>query len=199
MSTVAAEQIGAQGELADSAPMGGRNPAELGAQAQAAGAQVTGIDADELLSYIRDLESRVQAVEAERQAERDSGKPDLVTAAELLHGHIAHRSEAIGGKGSVLAPFVDKAKALVEAAGRAVESGDGSEVRDMASSLASGLARVASAAASADVSYPVQLAAEVLPDVLSSLRKRPAAQASAQVLSRSDAPVRPALGYHPVG
>jgi hypothetical protein len=196
MSSVAAEQIKAQSELAGAAPMGGVSPAELGAQAQAAGAGVTSIDANELLAYIRGLEARVEAVEAERQAERDSGKPDLVTAAELLRDHIAHRSEAIGGKASVLHPFVAKAQAVVEAAGRAVDSGDGGEVRDLVGSLASGLARVAAVAASADVSYPVQLAAEVVPDILASLRTHPAA--TAQVLSRSDVPARPALGYHPV-
>jgi hypothetical protein len=169
--------------------------AELGRQAAAAGATVTNVDVDELFAYIRDLQARVEAVEADREAERRAGKPDLVTTAELIQGHIAHRARALG-QGGVLDQFLAKADALVDAAKRAAETGDGGEVRDMASALGAGIARVAGLAASADVSYPLQLITEDLPEVLAGLHK--STTIAGQVISSHTAPPRRAVGYSPV-
>jgi hypothetical protein len=191
----AAQQIAGQREIAGGGPLAAASDQQLGQAALDAGAGATSVDANELLAYIRGLEARVEAVEAERQAERDAGKPDLVTMAEILSQHIAHRASALG-KGGVLDPFIAKGQALVDAAKRAAESGDGSEVSSMLGSLAAGLTRIAGAAASADVSYPIQLAAETLPEIVSALKAHP--KATAQVLSRTDAPPRRGLAYQPV-
>ena len=195
MSIDAGDAIRAQSEIGGRS-LGGADADELGRQAVTAGASSNHIDAEELLSYIRGLEARVQGIEAERQAERDAGKPDLVQTAELILGHIAHRASALG-KGSVLDALVPKAQALVEAAKRAVDTGDGSEVSSMAGALTAGITRVASAAASADVSYPLQLVAEDLPEVVARLRK--SSTVRGEVLASHTAPPARQLGaYRPV-
>jgi hypothetical protein len=195
MSIDAGDAIRSQSELGGRS-MGGADADELARQAVTAGASSNHIDADELLSYIRSLEARVQQVEDERAQERDAGKPDLVQTAELILGHVAHRASALG-KGSVLDALVPKAADLVEAAKRAVDTGDGSEVSSMAGALAAGITRVASAAASADVSYPLQLVAEDLPAVVAKLRK--SSTVRGEVLSsHTAAPARQLGGYRPV-
>lgn len=196
MSTDAAEAIRAQAELGSGGPLRDASAETIGARAAEAGAIPNHVDVAELLSYIRDLQSRVEAVEDERRAERDAGKPDLVNTAELIRDHIAHRASALG-KGSVLDQFKEKADKLVEAARSAVESGEGTEVGHLAAALGAGVARVATQAASADVSYPLQLITEDLPEVLGRLRA-PSSTVRGEVLSSHTAAPPRRLGYQPV-
>jgi len=135
-------------------------------------------------------------VEAEREAERAAGKPSLVTMAELIAAHIAHRAGALG-KGSVLDDLVPKGEALADAASRATETGDASELGQLAAALGSRLARVAGLAASADVSYPLQLLTEDLPELIAAVR--PHQNVAGQVVASSTAPAaQRALGYQRV-
>jgi hypothetical protein len=166
---IAAQQIGAQAELRNVQPLQGAPDASLGAQAAEAGAAVTSVDAEQLLALVQTLQARVEAVEAERAAERTAGLPDVVIRAEQILADLTHRHGAL----SVASPLqgaVDRAAALVGAAKAAVTSGSTAELLSLAAALEKNLARVAPAAASADVSYALQLVGEDLPEAAANIR-----------------------------
>jgi hypothetical protein len=193
----AAAQIRGQQELAGAEPLQGQAPADVGQQAVAAGAAVTHVDTDELLAYIRDLQGRVEAVEAERAAEKKAGVPSVVAWAEQIASDLAGRHAALSAN-KVLGPAVEKAGKLVEIARAAAESGDGTALAAAAQALSGHLGRVASAASSADISYAQQIAAEHLPDAIAELKAPPPSMLQGQVVSRRDAPP-PRRLYSPVG
>ena len=186
----AAAQIRGQSELAGSSPMGSASPAGLGAQAHAQGAQVTSVDTDELFAYIRDLQERVEAVEAERAAERRGTRPSIVAVAENLKAQIDHRHAALGSNNTVLKDAADLAGKIVEAAGTAAEKGVPGELLSLAGALAAKLTRVSPAAASADLSYPLQLATEDLPETAADLKEKRGTVQGQVVSSHTAAPPR---------
>jgi hypothetical protein len=191
----AAAQIRGQHELAGSSPLQGQTSEDVGRQAQAAGAEVTGVNVEELFAFIRQLQERVEAVEAERAQERKGTSPGIVAKAEQILADLTHRHGALG-QASVLGDAVDKAARLVEAAKAADDSGDGTAVTSLAGALGKHLSRVASAASSADISYARQLVEEDLPEIVADLKPRPSV-VQGDVLSRSDAKV-PRKLYAPV-
>lgn len=186
----AAAQIRSQSELAGSSPLGSQDPGQLGQQAAAEGAQVTNVDVDELFAYIRDLQSRVEAVEAERAAERKGTRPGIVEVAENLKAQIEHRHGALGAHNPILKDAVDLAGKIAEAAATAAETGVPGEILSLAGALASKLTRLSSGAASADVSYPLQLATEDLPEIAADLRARGSVVQGQVVSSHTAAPPR---------
>jgi hypothetical protein len=178
-----------QGDLPSTQVMGGQDPSALGRRVHDAGAQVTGVDAGELLSYIRDLEKRVQNVEAERQAERTAGKPGVVLVAQNLVDQLRHRHEALGGS-PVLKDALDLAVKVADAAATAVDTGSGAELLSLTGALAAKLTRVATAAASADISYPLQIASEDLPEAAAGIRRSSGMLQGQVVSSSTEAPRR---------
>lgn len=168
-SAAAAEAIRRQSELRSTAPFGGATPAQAGQQLAAGGAGTTSVDPDQLLALVQQLQERVQQVEDERAAERTAGLPDVVVRAEQILADLTHRHGALSAA-SPLEPAVARARALVDAARAAVESGDTGELLTLAGALGKHLARVAPMAASADVSYSLQLVEEDLPEAAAGIR-----------------------------
>jgi hypothetical protein len=192
-----AARIAAQSELGQAAPLQGQAPDALGQQVAAgvAGAAppgTTGVDVAELLAFVQQLQARVEAVEAERAAEKTAGLPDVVVRAEQILADLQHRHGALSAA-SPLQGAVDRAGALLDAAKAAVDSGDSSELLSLAGALEKHLGRVAGPAASADISYARQLVGEDLVEAAANLRK-PSSVVAGSVVSRSDAPVPRKLG-----
>jgi hypothetical protein len=175
-SDVVAARIGTQAELGASA-LRGQSPADLGQQVAAGVASstpgVTSVDAAQLLALVQQMQARLEAVEAERAAEKREGLPSIVAQAELIYAHLAHRNSALAGAGD-LADITDRAAGLVDAARSAAASGDASEAVILAGALARRLSR---ASAPVDVSYPLQLLQEDFPETAAALRKPAAAGA----------------------
>lgn len=175
-NAAAADAIRGQAELRSTAPFGGATPEQAGQQLITSGAGATSVDAEQLLALVRQLQSRVQQVEDERAAERTAGLPDVVVRAEQILADLTHRHGALSAA-SPLAPAVERAAKLVDAARAAVESGSTGELLTLADALGRHLARVAPAAASADVSYAAQLVSEDLPEAAAAIRGPSAAPA----------------------
>jgi hypothetical protein len=193
----AAAQIHAQtADFKQAEAIRGASPADLGQQVAAgvgaAPPGTTGVDVAELLAFVQQLQARVEAVEAERAAEKTAGLPDVVVRAEQILADLQHRHGALSAA-SPLQGAVDRAGALLDAAKAAVDSGDSTELLSLAGALEKHLARVAGPAASADISYARQLVGEDLVDAAANLRK-PSNVVAGSVVSRSDAPVPRKLG-----
>lgn len=190
-------QIAAQAELRSTAPFGGATSEQAGQQLASSGAGATEVDAAALLALVQQLQDTVTRIEDERAAERTAGLPDVVVRAEQILADLQHRHGALSA-GSPLAPAVERAGKLVDAARSAVESGDPAELLTLAGALAKHLARVSSAASSADISYALQLADTDLPEAAAAIRAPSAAPAGRVPHAAAQRPQQPAPARGPV-
>lgn len=84
-------QLLAQGEDLSNAQGPPVDPESLGAHAVGAGAEAAAVDPNELLAAIRGLQSKVDALEAEK---RQANAPDVVKYTQALHDHLAGKAAA---------------------------------------------------------------------------------------------------------
>jgi hypothetical protein len=153
------QQIAGQDELGGQTALQDARPGDVAQQMADAGAGATSVDVVALLEQLQKLQASVEAMQAERDAERKAAAvPGLIHAVKTLHADLTHRSGADGT--GLLDEAVSRAAELLEAAETAVDSGVTDKVHALAGSLAAHLDRIASQAAHVDVSYARQLAGE---------------------------------------
>jgi hypothetical protein len=148
--------------------------AQLAAQQAGAPAGVTDVDAGQLLDFIKTLQDRVDALEAEKAA---GAAVPVVGTAEALRDLISvHASHTPGTDHSDLIRLADDA---VDAAKNAAESGDGGPTTDIAAKIARALHRVHPGPGTHHYFQQALGFAEVhLPDAAAELVKKPAARAA---------------------
>lgn len=154
----AREQLRAQGELGTGSP---GDPAAIGMQALAAGAQADEVDAASMLESIRAMQARIDALEREK---RLATAPDVVKYSAALHDHLAAKAAAhpvINADADYsFGPVLEKAAALAESAGKAAETGHPGSLKADAEEIGAWIAKHARRFPHLDYSYIGDLAAE---------------------------------------
>lgn len=162
------DQLAAQAQdIRQAQPVGGQDPAAVGAQLQESGAAADETDVDSLLKALQaQLAAQADQIKALQSAQAAAGQAarahDHLSLAQLLHAHILHRAEAV--QDGTLNRAAELSGQLVEAAGE--DTPDAGKLQALAGALARHLDRVRTGA---DVSYPQQLAGEDLPEALAKL------------------------------
>lgn len=185
----AADQIAAAPAPASAPPPEAEVAARLKAQQSASPAGVTEVDPAQLFAMIQALQQRIDTMEEERAA---GEAPPLLSTAQtvkdLLSVHAAHNPAV--DHTAVLALTDD----LVDAAGNALDSGDGSELRKIGTRLERAIGKIHPGPG--DHHYLNQALGFVrdhLPEAVDELRPRPAKEPAAAV-GTDRAPVKVVQG-----
>lgn len=151
-----------QGIGADLGPGPQAAPEDLGQQMQASGAHPGEVDAAALLAEIRALQSRVDAMEADKRAEAG---PDVVRYAQALADHVTAKVNAnpVTAADPDLpgAAGTDLAAAALAAAKTAAESGDTAALKSKVDDVVGWVRAHAAKYNHIDWSYVLQLAGEI--------------------------------------
>src|ERR1700728_408764 len=142
---------------------GPASDAELGAQVAAGGASATEVDPAALLAAIKQLQSQVTAMEAEK---RQANAPEVVGYAQALGDHLQAKADAnpvIHADPDYTYPTaLEKARVLGEEAGKVAESGgDTGHVVRLADEIVEWVADHADHFPGLDYSYIRQLGKDV--------------------------------------
>lgn len=151
-----------EGIGADLGPGPQAPPEDLGAAMQASGAHPGEVDAAELLKQIRALQSRVDAMEADKRSEAG---PDVVRYAQALADHVAAKVTAnpvtAADPDMPGAAGTDLANAALAAAKTAAESGNTDELNAKVQDVVGWVRGHAAKFSHIDWTYVLQLAEEI--------------------------------------